>query len=218
MTLFKFLLIIHIVAGGTGLVTGTIATVVKKGGKLHLASGKFFYYAMLLTSLSALIISNLPNHTSSFLFAVGGFTLYMVITGYRIVYLKKQLKTKAFPFTYVDYLITLGGILFSGSLIFIGYKMIVLNKNNFGIVPLVFATICLNFAWLDSKMLLQKVTVKQAWLPNHIFRMIGALIASYTAFFVVNLTFIKPAYIVWLMPTVVGFFMLGYFRKKYVKK
>ncbi len=77
MQLFTILIILHVAGGTIGLISGTIAAAVVKGKKAHLINGKIFFYSMLVTAVSALIISNLPGHHNTFLFAVGGFTLYI---------------------------------------------------------------------------------------------------------------------------------------------
>jgi uncharacterized membrane protein len=213
---FKILLTFHIAGGTLGLVCGTIAVVVIKGKKAHTINGKIFTIGMITAAISALIMSNLPHHYSVFLFAVGGFTLYMVLTGYRIVQLKKQLKENAFPFTAVDYTIMLFGVSFSLFLLFLSVKGL-LQKNMFAIVPGVFGLICLNYIRMDLNILLQKKSVKKVWLPNHFTRMMGALIASYTAFLVVNVQ-IQQQWILWLLPTAVGSTLIIYFFKKFVPK
>lgn len=90
-SLFSILITLHVAGGTTGLITGAVAASVKKGSKLHNGSGKLYFYGMLLASLAALVISWLPNHHNMFLFAVGGFTLYMITSGYRMIHLKRQL-------------------------------------------------------------------------------------------------------------------------------
>ena len=87
---FKCLLILHIAGGTAGLISGTIASSVTKGNRTHKLSGKIFFWAMLLASLAALVLSNLTGHKNVFLFAVGGFTFYMICSGYRIVHLKRS--------------------------------------------------------------------------------------------------------------------------------
>ncbi len=91
MQLYTILIILHVAGGTIGLISGTIAAAVVKGKKAHLLNGRIFFYAMLMTALSALIISNLPGHHNIFLFAVGGFTLYMISSGYRLSGLREIL-------------------------------------------------------------------------------------------------------------------------------
>ena len=85
--LFKVLLMLHIIGGGVGLLSGTINIIRKKGDKKHKLTGKFFMYGMLLSGLSALVLSVM--HPNYFLFIVGVFTLYMVGTGERYLFLKQ---------------------------------------------------------------------------------------------------------------------------------
>jgi uncharacterized membrane protein len=52
------LLILHILAGSIGLLTGTIAMAVRKGGNLHRASGNVFTVAMLTLATKRLLRSH----------------------------------------------------------------------------------------------------------------------------------------------------------------
>ena len=55
------LLILHILAGSIGLLTGTVAMCVRKGGKLHRASGNAFTAAMLTLATSAFCLAILKS-------------------------------------------------------------------------------------------------------------------------------------------------------------
>jgi uncharacterized membrane protein len=215
-SLFTILITLHVAGGTTGLITGAVAASVKKGSKLHNSSGKLYFYGMLLASLAALIISWLPNHHNLFLFAVGGFTLYMITSGYRMIYLKRQLKTTDFPIGILDYTITTFAVVFGIFLIvlaILGLK----NGNTFSIVPAVFGSICINYARLDYGLLNGKKLLKTHWIANHITRMMGGLVATYTAFLVVNVH-IQQNWILWLLPTVIGTVLIAKFLKQYAPK
>ncbi len=215
-SLFTILITLHVAGGTTGLITGAIAASVKKGSKLHNGSGKLYFYGMLLASLAALIISWLPNHHNLFLCAVGGFTLYMITSGYRMIYLKRQLKTTDFPIGILDYTITTFAVVFGIFLIVLavlGLK----NGNTFSIVPAVFGSICINYARLDYGLLNGKKSLKTHWIANHITRMMGGLVATYTAFLVVNVH-IQQNWILWLLPTVIGTVLIAKFLKQYAPK
>jgi uncharacterized membrane protein len=215
-SLFTILITLHVAGGTTGLITGAVAASVKKGSKLHNSSGKLYFYGMLLASLAALIISWLPNHHNLFLFAVGGFTLYMITSGYRMIYLKRQLKTTDFPIGILDYTITTFAVVFGIFLIvlaILGFK----NGNTFSIVPAVFGSICINYARLDYGLLNGKKSLKAHWIANHITRMMGGLVATYTAFLVVNVH-IQQNWILWLLPTVIGTVLIAKFLKQYAPK
>jgi uncharacterized membrane protein len=216
LTLFQTLLGFHIAGGFAGLLCGTIAIGAKKGSKLHKIAGKFFFWGMLLASIAALVLSNLPEHENVFLFAVGGFTLYMISSGYRIVYLKRQFKSIAAIFNVLDYLISLFGLCFGLFLVYLA-TINLYRGNNFGLVPGTFGLICLNYARMDFKMLFQKLSFKEVWMPNHITRMMGAMIASYTAFLVVNVK-MQPAWVLWLLPTLIGSGLITYYLRKFAPK
>ncbi|MBW0178799.1 hypothetical protein [Sediminibacterium sp.] len=212
--LFSVLLMLHIAGGGTGLIAGTIAASVKKGSKPHLLSGIVFFWGMLTASLSALVLSRIPGHENLFLFAVGGFTLYMILTGYRIVILKRKFKTIPVKIPLTDYLITVFGLLFAIFLLIQSVKGL-LNGYMFSIVPGVFGGICLSYVLLDAKLFMGRTTIKTSWMYSHIVRMMGAMIASYTAFLVVNVQ-IEMQWILWLLPSVIGSIFITQFIRKYV--
>jgi cytochrome c-type biogenesis protein CcmH/NrfF len=70
---------------------------------------------------------------------------------------------------------------------------------------------------MDYELISGKKTIKTAWMANHITRMMGAMIASYTAFLVVNIK-IQQNWILWLLPTVVGSVFISTFLKKYAPR
>jgi len=205
------------VAGGTaGLISGTVSAAATKGSFLHKLFGKIFFWGMFSASIAALIISNLPEHHNLFLFAVGGFTLYMICSGYRIVALKRLAKNQDHPVNGLDYALSLFGLGFGAYLLYQGINSMV-HGQNFGIVPMVFGLICVNYARLDYQFLKGKQSIKAVWMGNHIIRMMGAMIASYTAFLVVNIK-MDPEWILWLLPTMIGSGLIAYFMRKFVPK
>jgi uncharacterized membrane protein len=211
--LFSVLISLHVAGGVAGLIAGSTSAIAIKGAKVHRASGKVFFYGMLIASLSALAISWLPGHKSIFLFAVGGFTLYMIAAGYRIVFVKRStVMTAGVP----DYIIPVFGLCFGLFLLMLAVDSI-FSSNIFGVVPGVFGIICMSFAVLDIRFMRGKQQNKKLWLAIHISRMMGALIASYTAFLVVNIH-IQQQWILWLLPTALGGLLLRYFMQKYAAK
>lgn len=214
--LYNVLIVLHIAGGTLGLICGTVAAAVIKGKKMHILNGKIFSIGMITAAVSALIISNLPGHENIFLFAVGGFTFYMVTTGYRIVWLKRNNAARTKSFTVLDYALFVFGVCFSVFLLYMSVKGAV-DGNMFSLVPGVFGLVCLNFARMDYQLFSGKETIKQFWITSHITRMMGALIASYTAFLVVNIQ-IDMQCILWLLPSAVGGFLIRIFLKKFTPK
>ena len=208
-TYIKVLIIIHATAGGIGFITGPGALMVQKGGKVHRALGKVFYWAMIVASSFSLVISNLPKHENFFLFTIGIFTLYMVLSGRRFLSLKmlfKGQKASAFDWA-LAILMTIGGVV----MIIHGIDMCATNK--LGIALIVFGVLGLRYV-VSSVLLFMKKNVKpNSWLLEHISRMIGANIAAFTAFLMVNNLHL-PVLVAWLGPTVVFVPLIIYFSAK----
>jgi len=77
------LLVTHIGGGATGIVSGGVAMVARKGGRLHRRAGKVFFGGMLaMTGVGATVAPFLPEaQWTNTLAAV--FTLYLVLTGWQ---------------------------------------------------------------------------------------------------------------------------------------
>ena len=200
-TIFKIFLVIHIIAGTIGLLSGTINIIAKKGDKRHRLIGKFFLYAMLTVGLSAFVLSTM--HENYFLFIVGVFTFYMAATGDRYLSLK-GLNSGQKP-KQIDWLLTIAMLLFGLAFIVFGIYHLT-RSNTFGIVFMVFGFIGLSMVAADIKNYKGRSEIANYWLTAHLQRMIGAYIAALTAFLVVNskhFNDIVPGYVIWLLPTVI---------------
>lgn len=208
-TTFTILLLIHIVSGSIGLITGTINLIRKKGDKPHKKIGIFFLYGMLINGVSGLLMSLI--HFNFFLFIVGVFSIYMVSTGQRYLSLKTILPTqKALK---IDWILSAGMFLFGIGFIIYGI-LLLLSSNNFGIVLLVFGFISISMVYQDFKNYQGKNSNKNFWLLVHIQRMMGSYIAAMTAFIVVNNT-ILPGIVAWLLPTVIVTPLIFKWSRKY---
>lgn len=213
---FFVFLTLHIIGGGVGLVSGTLNLILKKGGKRHQLIGHFFFYGMLLAGSSALLLAYIKSNY--FLFIVGVFTLYMVITGKRYIYLK-MLGVNQKPALF-DWIISLAMTFAALVFLVLGVRMQI-NQNNFGIVLIVFGIISLGFIRRDFINYQGKMKEKNYWLLMHLQRMTGAYIASATAFLVVNAKYIPfefPAFVFWLLPTAVLTPLISRWTKKYSKQ
>lgn len=197
---FNIFLILHIVGGTIGLLTGLINIIRKKGDKPHKLVGRMFYYSMLTAGGSSLVLSNL--HPSLFLFMVGVFTLYMVVSGQR--YLKHKQEVSHAD-KQIDWAVTLFMLL--AGLLFIGIGISgVVRENYFGIVYIVFGGLGLLFVRQDYYNFRGKSILRNYWQVGHLQRMTGAFIASLTAFLVVNSKYIPdifPGFLYWILPTII---------------
>jgi uncharacterized membrane protein len=92
MDVYKLFLIVHIFAGSIGLIAGTIVIEAKKGNDFHRFIGNIFFYSMLFAGVSAFVLSILKSNV--FLFILGVFTVYMVLTGKSYLYYKRNKSSK----------------------------------------------------------------------------------------------------------------------------
>lgn len=197
-TTFKLFLILHIIGGSLGLLTGLFNILRTKGDKIHKLVGKVFYYSMFTAGVSSLVLSVL--HPNYFLFMVGVFTLYMIITGTRYLALKGNNTKPASIDWAVTVAMLIAGVVFSG----IGIWQLV-GGNFFGLVFLTFGFFGLRFARTDLKNYKGESAIKNFWLIGHLQRMTGGFIAALTAFLVVNAKYLPeqvPGYLYWLLPTI----------------
>jgi Predicted membrane protein (DUF2306) len=74
------LLILHILAGTVGLLAGTFAMSVRKGGRLHRASGNVFTVAILTVASSALYLAIMKSQHGNII--AGIITFYMIATAW----------------------------------------------------------------------------------------------------------------------------------------
>ena len=74
------LLILHILAGIVGLLSGTFAIAVRKGGRLHRSSGNIFTVAMLTLAASALCMAIMKAQHGNVIGSI--ITFYMIATAW----------------------------------------------------------------------------------------------------------------------------------------
>jgi uncharacterized membrane protein len=203
----QILIYVHAAFGGIALLTGLVSILAKKGKKIHRKSGLIFFYSMLLSGITAMIISVMPNHESPFLFAVGIFSLYFVLTGKRALNFKRKS-----PDLKIDKMI-------SSIMIFTGVLMIalpiVLTKSII-IILAVFAIVGILFSIKDFILFKTPERLREAWLKLHLSKMLGGYIAATTAFVVVNQFF--PGIYGWFIPGIIGGFFIAYWSRKMNKK
>ena len=201
--LFKFLLYSHIAAGMLSLVSGAIPMALEKGGKLHRRAGLVFVIAMVVVALSAFSISVITDN--KFLLAVAVFSFYMNYVGFRV------LKNREYKFSWYDWLVV------GAAAVIAAYMVSTLNT-----VLLVFGSILALMIIQDvGKQLRGPEVLKQARrmrILQHISRMVGTYIATVTAFLVVNVKNVNPAWLPWLLPTFIGTPFIIYWSIKWKKK
>lgn len=199
---------IHAFFGGVGLITGIASIIVKKGQRNHKRLGKLFSWSMIISSVISLVVARMPNHNNTFLFLIGIFTIYMVLAGNRALTFKSNKKTKA---NYIDKMVSI--TMAVSSLFMIGFGINGFIKGyNQSILFLFFGLFGLFMPYADFKLFRTTLKNRKLWLINHLSRMLGALIASITAFIVAGMH--QDTLWAWLTPSVLGTAYIIYWIKK----
>lgn len=214
------LIISHVVAGVTTLISGLMAAFLgKKGGKLHRQVGKVFYWSMFWIFISALLIISFVRF-SAFLMVIAVFSWYMTFSGVRVLKLKKTMKAE--PVDWIAAIITLiSGLYFIG--MGANYQVKSEWSSVVGYLCFFFGFFTAQTAWENIKGFRRGSNQeKMWWWFAHMNSMCGALIASITAFAVQNGEIFKlPSEMMWLpwvVPTIVGAPLISYSMIKYRKK
>lgn len=190
---FQVLLSIHILGGGISLISGLYIMLAQKGTKIHKQVGDIYFWALLTSSITAFPMSYI--HPNLFLFMVGIFTAYMLLTGKRYLKIKNIQSINTLDYILVTLMLIVG-------LIFLVYgSLLLIQKNTFGLVLLFFGLICSLYFFQDLRTFKGKTKFKNFSLVMHIQRMIASYIASTTAFLVVN-NQILPSVVAWLLPSI----------------
>lgn len=205
--MIQILIYTHAFFGGITLLSGLVSIVSKKGNKIHRKSGMTFYYSMLFSALTALVISVLPKHESPFLFSIGIFSSYFILTGKRALNFKTDIENLK-----MDKII-------SWTMLFTGLVMILYNpifNNKINIILTVFGLVGLIFSIRDIVLYIDIKKMKKGWLKLHLGKMIGGYISATTAFVVVNNFF--PSFYGWFIPGIFGGIYITYWMMKLNEK
>lgn len=202
--IIKIGIYIHAFFGTIALVSGLGSMLFQKGSKNHKKAGKLFSISMLISSVLSLPIAWMPNHENMFLFLIGIFTIYLVLSGNRILLFKNKSQAN-----FTDKFIV-GCLFFSAILMLIFGILHLIQNQNGGILFLFFGTIALLMAIRDFKFF--RNIDKKRILPFHIGKIIGAYSASVTAFLVAGIRLEGMLY--WITPTIIGGFVIVYWTKK----
>lgn len=208
----------HAAAGFVALVVAPLAMLVRKGGDAHRRWGKLFVWSMAVVVVSAIVVAFATNNILMAL--VGIFSYHMIVSGYRSLYHKKlhegQKPSRADKFIQGFAAVVNGGlVLWAISLIMLGHRF---NKV---IIFLVFGIVGLLMVWANLNRFYKRNHDKQEWLYGHMTGFLGGYIATLSAFSAVTMDFIKPVWLQWLWPTLLGspliFFWIRYYRRRFSK-
>ncbi len=212
------LLISHVFCGGTVLSLGLIQMFNRKGGKSHIILGKVYVGAMWWICLSALSIISFYRF-SAFLMVIAVLTFHASFVGVRVLKRKKIGSEK-----WYDWFVSIATGIFGVGLI--GYG----THAYFSLEQPILAFLSGFFGFftfkngIDDILFFRRKNVddKFWWLQQHISAMGGSYIAAVTAFAVQNPNLFmpesSPQWLLWILPGVIGSFIVGAAKRKWRKK
>lgn len=202
---YSYTLILHITAGFAALLTGLIGIVSRKGQQLHRLNGKIYFWAMLTVAITAALMSIVKD--LDFFLMLSVFSFYAAYSGYRAI------RNKLRRANWLDWTMVIGSV--------ITFSYMIISRN---VILITFGTIFGLFLFRDIKDFTRKEPKpiqSKYWLIVHIGRMLGAYIATVTAFLVVNFGSILHDnwnLIVWLGPTAIGVPLIFYWIRRQMGK
>lgn len=193
--LFTAVQLLHIGAGSIALVVAPGAMVARKGGRWHRRWGRIYFWSMAVVALTAVVLAVLRS--GPFLFLVALFSFYLAFSGYRVLARKSPAQRATWP----DWSMVL--VLLAGGVGLLAHGARTLGQVETGTVSIVFGVIALLLARSEIEGFRRPSTDPRAWWFTHMRRMLGAYIATVSAFSVVNFTVLPPV-ARWLWATAVG--------------
>ena len=189
--MMQILLPIHILAGTIALLCAAMAVSSEKGKKLHVLSGRTYFWCMVAIFLTAIPMSIITSNI--FLFLIAIFSFYLAFAGMRFARNRKGVATT------LDWIIVSLMIL-SGVGMWI-LAAIYFSINNSQYIPLlVFGFLAIALGYADFKSHKNKTAIGKERLSRHLTNMMGGTIAVITAVLVVNVD-LEPAWVWWVLPT-----------------
>lgn len=203
----------HIIAGGVTLLAGPFAIYFNmREVRKHRVVGKIFYYAMLVVAISAIIaFFKRPDQVFfQFLLGIALLVLAGIFRGIRSVFLMKGGKVLPFDWAYTG-LLAMNGVFMLTMSAYHFYKGSMIA---FPILFGVFGLSCVVDTYQSWRAFSRPEAMHSlSWLRMHFLTMIGAFIASTTAF-TVNAAHFLPWWAQWFGPTILLVPLQFYFGRK----
>jgi uncharacterized membrane protein len=211
--ILSIVLVLHIAGGTISLISGLVAMLATKGGKIHRLAGKIYFGGMTAVFIGAVITA--IGHHRDFLLMIGFFSYYMTVRGYRVLYLKKL--NQGQKSVLMDWLIISVSAVFILSLFGWGIWALTFGSG-MGIAGITFGTIGATFLTSDIRNFVNPPTEKMHWWFTHIGSMGGSYISAVTAFVVVNIELPQYNWVLWVLPAAIGGIIIARTIKKYKVK
>jgi uncharacterized membrane protein YidH (DUF202 family) len=198
------LLSTHILAGTIALFCAGLALLSEKGKKIHVTSGRIYFWSMAGIFLTAIPMSIISSNT--FLFLIAIFSFYLAFAGMRFAKNRKGIATT------IDW-IAVSLMILSGLGMWALAITYFINNNSQYITLFVFGFIALALGYLDYKSHKNKTATGKERIAKHLTNMMAGTIAVVTAVLVVNIN-IEPIWVWWVLPTAVISPIIVYWSKK----
>lgn len=196
MSLQTLLLILHIAGGFLALASAVVAIankLVNAAHRWHVYSGQVYFWAMVVAVCTAIPLSIMTANL--FLLLISIFTGYLIHAGWR--YAKNRTGKPRLQ----DWL-SVGFMLVAATVMAVVGIRNLIGGDTQAIVLIAFAILAWGNAGRDLWMLKSGGATGKQRVAMHLTMMLAATIATVTAFVVTNFT-LEPAFILWLLPTVV---------------
>ena len=203
----QILLPIHILAGTIALLSAIMAVLSEKGKKLHVLSGRTYFWCMVTIFLTAIPMSIITSNI--FLFLIAFFSFYLAFAGIRFARNRKGIAATS------DW-IAVGLMILSGVGMWTLAAILFMNNNSMYIPLLVFGGFAIVLGYGDFKSHKNKTAIGKERIGKHLQNMIGGTIAVITAVLVVNVT-VEPVWVWWVLPTVLIVPVIFWYRIKLMK-
>ena len=203
----QILLPIHILAGTIALLCAALAVSSEKGKRLHVLSGRTYFWGMATIFLTAIPMSIISNNI--FLFLIAIFSFYLAFAGMRFARNRKGVATT------LDW-IAVSLMILSGLGMWILAAIYFSNTNTQYIVLLIFGFLAIALGYADFKSHKNKSAIGKERISRHLTNMMGGTIAVVTAVLVVNPPF-EPEWVWWVLPTVMITPLIFWWNSKTLK-
>ncbi|WOE75485.1 hypothetical protein [Alterisphingorhabdus coralli] len=224
MHLFEVLVVLHVIAGSTGLISFWVPIIARKGAKAHRKWGRIACYAFMTAGALAIAMAllslygpeeRIPSITDRELFAglFGWFMLYLGLltigfADYGLAVVKhgrKRIALRAPRYQLVMLAVILSGLWCAYFGFRVEHPLMVLVAA----VGLVAMALQLRFVWRSS------APPPMAYIGEHFRALVGMGISAYTAFLSVGLIRMIPEQVfnplIWTGPSIIGVGLIIYF-------
>lgn len=165
----------------------------KKGSNFHRRVGRIYALGIATIGVTAIPMAIISGKTLLFLIAL--FSSYLVFSGWRFAVNRSGRPSK------LDWIAVLIMLLTAATMT-IGAYIIYAEGSDMWVALAVFATIAAVLGLVDMKSHISRRTIGKKRVARHLTNMLSGTIATVTAAVVVNIS-TDPAWIAWLVPTVI---------------